>query len=238
MVTYAKTGVLYSMPRVISKWGRPLPYFMRYRSPYYARMELSKAPNNMNKLCRELEKWERELKWRRKERFDYSVMYNDDIAYTQEQFDAIAKIFKDFCKESNDLQKYQTRVRRYSDKEIRQQFTKYEATTFIADWDELYQKYKKLCADVCSDQQVVANIATKLVHKVYKGRGRKFPWIVAPDGVVANVKPQKGIMVPCRDDEGTLSYLGRRYTMVPMNSEDLDISMESGIFDFLEDDYD
>ena len=237
-IDYAKTGVLYSMPRVISKWGRPLPYFMRYRSPYYARMELSKAPSNMNRLCRELEKWERDLKWRRKEKFDYSVMYNDDITYTQEQFDAIAAIFKDFCKESNEVQKYQTKVRRYVDKDIRQQFTKYEATTYIADWDALYQKYKKLCADVCDDQQIVANIATKLVHEVYKGRGRKFPWIVAPDGVVANVKPQEGIMVPSRDDEGDEMYLGRRYTMVPMNSSDLDISIEQGIFDFLEDDYD
>jgi len=237
-IDYAKTGVLYSMPRVISKWGRPLPYFMRYRSPYYARMELSKAPSNMNRLCRELEKWERELKWRRKERFDYSVMYDENIAYTQEQFDAVAKIFKDFCKETNELQKYQTKVRRYSDREIRQQFTKYEATTFIADWDALYQKYKKLCAEVCDDQRVLANIATKLVHEVYKGRGRKFPWVVAPDGVVANVKPQAGIMVPKRDDDGELSYLGRHYTMVPMNSDEMDISLEPGIFDFLEDDDD
>lgn len=192
----------------------------------------------MNRLCRELEKWERDLKWRRKERFDYSVMYNDDITYTQEQFDAIAKIFKNFCKEIDDLQKYQTRVRRYSDKEIRQQFTKYEATTYIADWDAVYQKYKALCANVCPDQQVVANIATKLVHEVYKGRGRKFPWVVAPDGVVANVKPQAGIMVPCRDEDGDLSYLGRRYTMVPMNSSDMSIDLDPSIFDFLEEDYD
>ena len=27
---YAKTGVLYLMPKYISKYGRPLPYFMRY----------------------------------------------------------------------------------------------------------------------------------------------------------------------------------------------------------------
>lgn len=223
------------MPRVISKWGRPLPYFMRYRSPYYARMELSKAPSNMNRLCRELEKWERELKWRRKERFDYHVMYDESIEYTQEQFEAIAKIFKDFCKESNELQKYQTRVRRYADREVRQQFTKFEATTYIADWDALYQKYKKLCADVCDDQRVVANIATKLVHDVYKGRGRKFPWIVAPEGIVENVKPQAGIMVPSRDDNGEETYLGRHYTMVPMNGDDLDITIEPGMFDFLED---
>jgi len=234
-IDYAKTGVLYSMPRVISKWGRPLPYFMRYRSPYYARMELSKAPSNMNRLCRELEKWERELKWRRKERFDYSVMYDESIEYTQEQFEAIAKIFKDFCKESNELQKYQTRVRRYADREVRQQFTKFEATTYIADWDALYQKYKKLCADVCDDQRVVANIATKLVHDVYKGRGRKFPWIVAPEGIIENVKPQAGIMVPSRDDNGEETYLGRHYTMVPMNGDDLDITIEPGMFDFLED---
>ena len=38
---YAKTGVLYHMPRHIAKWGRPLPYFMRYRDPYYAKKKWS-----------------------------------------------------------------------------------------------------------------------------------------------------------------------------------------------------
>lgn len=216
---YAKTGVLYSMPRNISKYGRPLPYFMKYRSPYYARQELSRAPSNMNKLCWDIEHWERGIKFKRNGKFDYSIMIDEELPYDQEQFDAVEEVFLRFCKETTAASRYQSLVRKYESPDVRKRFTKSEASEYMADWDVIYEKYKAEARKVCPDECVLANIAVALCYVKYKNKGAKFPWIVAGDGIVKNVKAPDVMKMPMQDENGEHLYLGKRYSLLEIKDE-------------------
>ena len=74
----AKTGVIFNIPRNIAKYGKPLPYFMKYASEYYKGLyTFSMSKSNMNRLCWMLEKWDKTFRWKRKYNdFDYTIMLN------------------------------------------------------------------------------------------------------------------------------------------------------------------
>lgn len=216
---YAKTGVLYPMPRNISKYGRPLPYFMKYRSPYYARQTLSRAPSNMNKLCWDIEHWERGIKFKRNTGFDYRIMIDESLSYDEETFNAVHELFKQFCKETAAASRYQSIVRKYESKDVRERFTKTEAQEYMAEWDVIYEKYKAEARSVCPDQCVLANIAVRICYELHKNKGMKFPWIVAGDGVVKNIRAPEVIRMPVQDDNGEYVYLGKRYSLLEIKDE-------------------
>ena len=231
VLLYAKTGVLYPMPRVISKFGRPLPYFMKYRSPYYARQQLAKAASNMNRLCWDLERWERGVRWKKEGQFDWQLMYDPEVKYTDEQFDAVEKLFLDFCTETTKMQKYQSLVRKYQAKDIREKYTKAEASSYIADWDSMYRRYKELAKEICPDERVLANIGVILTYVKYKSRGKKFPWVVSPSGLIRNIRPKDLMYIPEQSDDGRFTYLGKPYKLSPKLSDDYEINLEPDIFE-------
>lgn len=230
-IDYAKTGVLYPMPRVISKFGRPLPYFMKYRSPYYARQQLAKAASNMNRLCWDLERWERGVRWKKEGQFDWQLMYDPEVKYTDEQFDAVEKLFLDFCTETTKMQKYQSLVRKYQAKDVREKYTKAEASSYIADWDSMYRRYKELAKEICPDERVLANIGVILTYVKYKSRGKKFPWVVSPSGLIRNIRPKDLMYIPEQSDDGRFTYLGKPYKLSPKLSDDYEINLEPDIFE-------
>lgn len=230
-IDYAKTGVLYSMPRNISKYGRPLPYFMKYRSPYYARQTLSRAPSNMNKLCWDIEHWERGVKFKRNTGFDYRIMLNEDLIYDDETFDAVHELFLRFCKETTAASRYQSVVRKYENKAVRKQFTRSEAAEYMADWDVIYEKYKAEAKKICPDQCILANIAVVLCYEYYKNKGMKFPWIVAGDGLVKNIRVADVVKMPMQDADGKCEYLGKRYSLLEVRDE-LEMPDELDEFEF------
>lgn len=227
-IDYAKTGVLFLMPSYIAKYGRPLPYFMKYRSEYYARQELSKANSNMNRLAFDLEKWERNVKWKYDFKdFDYTIMLSGK-EINKEKFAAVEKIYVEFCREMQELSKDQSRVRRYEDEDIRAALTKYDAIHFTIDWNYYYQKYKDGCAAVCPDQSELADICVKLCYEKYPKRQAKFMWLVAGEGILENLKPDENALLPKRDDSGDGEYLGLKYSMAPIAVEDY----EQGLINF------
>ena len=72
---------------------------MKYASPYYKRMKrLSCAHSNMNKMCWVIEKWADGLRHKRSDGFDYTIMIDAEVGFSQEHFDAIEKIYFEFNK--------------------------------------------------------------------------------------------------------------------------------------------
>lgn len=229
-IDMAKTGVLFKMPRYIEQYAKPLPYFMKYRKPYYAKQKLSMAWSNMNHLCIDLEKWHKKLTWKRQPAFDYTIMIDDTIPEDPRIASAIESLFIEYNNEIKALLADQRRVRTYQDDDIRQQLTRSDAENFVIDWGSCYEKYKRKCADVCSNKKELANIAVRLVYEKYPSSKSKFHWVVAEEGILDNIKQVETISLPMRDKNGELMYLGRKYSMVDVNPndqiefEDLDLS--------------
>lgn len=195
----AKTGVVFNIPRNIAKYGKPLPYFMRYAGEYYAKMrKFSRAYSNMNRLCWEIEKWERSFRWKRTyEDFDYHIMIDDSIPFSQENFSKIEAIYFDFCKEMKQLKFDENELKREMRLEI--------------NWGHYYDLYRNKCLQVCPETEV-ANYAVLLCYEKYPKKSRKFMWKVAENGITQNIKQVK-IKLPCRNPNGNYEYLGRKYNM-------------------------
>lgn len=200
-VDFAKTGVIYNIPRNIAKFGRPLPYFMKYRSPYYSKLKkLSKSYSNMNRLCWEIEKWERNIKWSSdKGDFDYTIMIDKDIPVDDNKLSQIESIYKEFSRDMTQLKKDQKSIQD-------------EIGEFIINWQYYYDIYYRKCADICPSQKELANLAVIICYEKYPGRSKNFMWRVASKGIIENLK-QKNISLPIEDSDGDYVYLGRNYRL-------------------------
>jgi hypothetical protein len=198
-IDFAKTGVLFNIPRNIAKYGKPLPYFMKYASEYYGKQhKFSRSNSNMNRLCWELEKWEKQFKWKRKYKdFDYRIMINQDLDVDKDTFDKIELVFLDFCKEMVQLAKDQISIKK-------------EQKDFIINWKYYYDLYRNKCNCICENQSLLANIAVTLCYEKYPNKNKKFMWIIAGDGIVQNIK-QIPISLPQKDKDGLYEYLGKKY---------------------------
>lgn len=195
----AKTGVVFNIPRNIAKYGKPLPYFMKYAGDYYGKMKkFSKAHSNMNRLCWEIEKWEREFRWKRTyKEFDYNIMIDSSIPYLEENYNQIKNIYLDFCKEMKEL--------KLSEYELKQE------QGLEVNWEYYYNLYRNKCLKICSIREA-ANYAVLLCYRKYPNKSKKFMWKITGNGVVENIK-QVPIKLPCRNPNGELEYLGRKYSM-------------------------
>lgn len=195
----AKTGVVFNIPRNIAKYGKPLPYFMKYAGEYYGKMKkFSKAYSNMNRLCWEIEKWERSFRWKRTYKdFDYNIMIDDTIPFCQDKYDKIKEIYFEFCKEMKQL--------KLDELDIKQE------KGLIIDWNHYYDLYRNKCLSVCSEKEI-ANYAVLLCYRDYPNKSKKFMWKVAENGIVENIK-QVSVKLPCINPNGNLEYLGRKYSL-------------------------
>ena len=221
-IDYAKTGVLYPMPRNIAKFGRPLPYFMRYRNDYYKRLKLSRSGSIMNRLCWEIEKWEKQFRWKRTDKsFDYSIMIDDSIPVDDDTYLQIEEIYLEFCEEMKKLKR--------DEREIR-----LERKDFSIKWDYYYEKYREKCECVCRNKKLLANIAVDLCYRKHPNKNKKFIWRVAGDGVVENLE-QVEVSLPLRTDDGEYEYLGKRYTLLTTakynETEKIEIDEEGFLID-------
>lgn len=211
----AKTGVAYPVPRQIAKFGRPLPYFMKYASPYYSTLsQFSKSFSNMNRLCFDLEKWEKKVRYRRTDKtFDYSIMIDPSIPMDHQRFLEVEKIYLSFCSETNAMLKLYKMAKQWDryKSQLKGIMTKQEASEYEINWDLHYSKYRNLCQSVCPNQKELANIAVILCYEKYPSRNKKFMWRMAPSGIIENIQ-QETFELPLLNDAGEYEYLGKKYS--------------------------
>lgn len=102
----SKTGIHFSIPKYIQQYAKPLPYFLKYRSPYYARLaDFNKFKSNMNSLCFMIEEWERNIKNNKiiGKDFDYTIMLDKEVVFNQKNYDKIKEIYLSFNKLKKEL---------------------------------------------------------------------------------------------------------------------------------------
>lgn len=216
-IDYAKTGVLYMMPRFITKYGRPLPQFMKYASSYYAKQKLSNAPSNMNKLCREVEKWHRHAKWDKAvSDFDYTIMLSPEFPVSEEQKALVDKLYAKFNALSAAARKACGKSRiKYeveNDAEVLRYLTVDDSGKYDVSWKTLYSDFRDRCLEICGDIRTAANAAVMSCYATHKNGNKKFMWRLVSDGIVANIE-QKPVVLPVRRRSGEYEYLGKRYDM-------------------------
>lgn len=174
----------------------------------------------MNMLCFKLEKWENTIRRRRNKKFDWSIMFDTEVGYSQEHFEAIESVFLEFCKTCKDLSKLEHQCKNYTlyKEELQDQGVDREtAAQYETDWQYYYNVFRNRCQQIVPDQRELANICVELCYAKYKNRNKKFMWQMAGKGIVENIK-QVNICLPQECDDGEYEYLGKRYTLAPMEN--------------------
>lgn len=212
----AKCGVRFSLPKQISKYARPLPYFMQFAGDYYTKLhEFNKYHSNMNGLCFDIERWENTKKNRKfKEDFDYHIMINSAIEDDEEIFQKVSDVYLDFNKtirrllleksKCNNWEKNKDWIKKYMN------LNKKQAMTFDINWNYYYDMYKEKLLNITSNKALIVNCLVKLCYEVHPRSTKKILWSVAGDWVVNNIK-QVNDKILVRDKNGDISVLGENY---------------------------
>ena len=202
-IDMAKTGVMFSIPRYIAKYSKPLPYFMKYAGAYYARQKkFLKSKSNMNRLCWDIEKWHNGIKWpRRDKNFDYRIMLDESVGIDEDTLVMIELVYHEYNKEFKQCKKDELSINR-------------QYGSFAYNWDEFYDKYRAKCYAICPDIALLANIVVTICYEKYPSKTKGFMWNMAGDAIVDNIT-QADALFPIRDErKGCFEYLGKRYSLV------------------------
>jgi hypothetical protein len=184
----------------------------------------------MNRLCWELERWDKGIRWKRTfPDFDYSIMLDESVEYTEETARAVEDVYLEFGKETRRIYLEQSRIRKYQDKDIKEQYTRAQARNYRADWKRHYDLYRNKCKVACPDEKALANILVRLGYEKYPKRDKRFMWNMAGDGIVANIKQVENLTLPKRDVNGEYKYLGRSYSWVEIGSDEVIVEDEDWI---------
>lgn len=221
-IDYAKTGILYRIPQHISKYAKPLPYFMKYVGRSYEKQKLSYTHNNMNKLCREIEKWEKLVRFKKLGKFDYTIMLDSDVEIDESIFSAIEQVYLEYCKEMKDLYQDQWKIQnfdKYKD-EYEGLISRKDSYDFVINWNYYFNQYKEKCKEICPNEKMLANIAVMLCYEKYKSRKNKnFVWKVSTEGILKNLNQIDEITLPIECNKGSFEYLGKFYKLEKIKIE-------------------
>ena len=215
-IDYAKTGVIFNIPRHIAKYSKPLPYFMKYAGEYYKTLKkLNKSQSNMNRLCWDIEKWHRKIRFKRNYKdFNYQIMIDDNIPFDEEKFNQLEKLYIEFNKEMCDLGMQSALSKNYEEykNNFGDNLSKEEVMNTKINWNYYYELYKEKANKISKNPKELANLAVKLCYFKYPKRNKKFIWIVAAHGVLENLQQVK-IKLPVKDASGEYEYLGNKYKL-------------------------
>lgn len=212
----AKCGIRFNLPKQISKYARPLPYFMQFAGEYYKKLkEFNKYHSNMNGLCFDIERWEN-VKRNRKftEEFDYRLMIDETVPIDDEHFAKIEEIYDDFNKTIRRLLLEKSKCRDWDkNKEWIKKYMKLnqkEALAFDVNWNYYYDDYKNRLLEVTHNKAEIVNCLVKLCYEQHPRSSKKILWSVAGEWTASNVKPVNDKLL-VRDPNGDIVILGERY---------------------------
>jgi len=201
----AKTGVIFRIPPYIAKYGKPIPYFMKYAGSHYSKMkDFLKSRSNMNRLCWELEKYHSNLRWSRRDKgFDYKLMIDCSVDIDDIVLSSIEGIYLDYNKQLLQIKKDELSIQRELG----------GVDTFKYNWDSFYEEYRNKCFSVCPDKRMLVNALVIICYERYPKGTTGFLWNIAGDYIPKNIK-QTEIELPIRDEQhGEFEYLGKGYRM-------------------------
>lgn len=220
----AKTHIKVNLPYHIQKSAGNYPYFMYYAGDYYAKhSRFSKAPSNMNKLCFEMEKWRRGLKWEKPNKdFDWHIYINPHIKKDEAKFEALKAVYKEYkqrrreieCNRAAEFKNFKLKWSKkhkkkgMPDAKLPLHLFQYDAAAEYSKIDdEIIAKAKEICPSASER----ANYAVELCYKNLSA-SKSFAWLVAGDAIARNVEQVKHkIPLEVYGSDYDFLYLGRKY---------------------------
>lgn len=215
-IDFAKTGVIFNIPRHIAKYSKPLPYFMKYAGDYYKNLKkFNKSQSNMNRLAWNIEKWHKQIRFKRKfNDFNYKIMIDDAIPFDEYKFKQLEILYLEYLKEVGILGKQVALSKNYDKYKnyFNDDLPKDVIINTKVNWGYYYNQYKTKAKQICPNQKELANLAVELCYGKYPKKNKKFIWIIAGQGIIDNLK-QVSISLPIEDENGRYEYLGRLYSL-------------------------
>lgn len=229
-----KTQVRVRVPRMIQKYAKPFPYFMRYAGDYYKRHKhFNMALSNMNRLCYNIEDWQKNIIWKRDtSAFDYSLYMNPNILIEEEKVQELISIYREYakairCKKSSvSAHKHrwlQSEVRKkkkqcekngkpFDEKRAIRSCLRVYTPQFI-DYKPIQDAAKDKCLKVIPDLSELATYLVYICYERIKTADKGFAWLIAGEGIVDNLKsvPHNIPLVVGKNEDFDFEYLGRFY---------------------------
>lgn len=215
-IDYAKTGVLFNIPRHMAKYSKPLPYFMKYAGDYYSNLKkFNRSPSNMNRLCWVIERWHKKIRFKQTfDDFDYRIMVDESIPFDERKFKRLERLYLHYLKTIQELGKQSALSKSYENYKyyFDDDLTKEEVLNTTINWNYYYERYSRIANMICLNPKELANLIVKLCYEKYPKKNKKFIWIIAGQGILENLKQTK-VLLPTENENGQYEYLGRKYSL-------------------------
>jgi len=191
---------------------------MKYAGDYYAKLKkLAKTQSNLNNLCWNIEKWERDIRFKRKSPDTSVYMIDKSVEWKDEDLIVVEDIFNQFNKAMRDLASQQRMAKDYNNnKEFFEGYTKFMIDNTTINWDVVYDRYRQMLYATGIDMRAVTNYAVHLCYIKFPKNSKNFCWGVLGEELIKNITTNKeqNIALPVETgDFHDMEYLGRYYKM-------------------------
>lgn len=170
--------------------------FLYYYEQY---MPVSRAPGTMNRICFKIEDAFQTTNVLPNVDFDYSIL-KSDAQYTQEEYDAVAKLYDEYNKNMQFFLK-QKNKNELGDDEVGFDVMRFK------------NEFINACNSVCPDDEVLSNIVIDLCYS--SSKNKTFAWDVSGEQIFQNVLKNNGNMIiyPVKDPNGDIEFCGKKFAL-------------------------
>jgi hypothetical protein len=191
---------------------------MKYAGTYYSGLKLfSKAQSNLNYLCWNIEKWEKQFKFRKNSGQTSDLLIDESIEWNEFRFEQIKQLYKEFNQEMAEAKKQQAMIRQHKDYAgFFSDLSKTEVINTEIDWGIIYEKYILKAQRIISNPKELANYGVEICYFLYPKRSNLFVWIICEEGMFLNLERnrEQNLQLPRRtEDQKETEYLGRYYKL-------------------------
>lgn len=128
--------------------------------------------------------------------------------------------------DNDKLEKLKQKKKDYDDFKKSKQL---ESSQF-ADYQQYFKFLRNKCfEEISSNIQELANLAVYICYKLNAGKEKNFCWDLFGAGIVENLKETRNrVYMPVEDNDGETRYLGKNYTILGFDLEELERKEENG----------
>ena len=180
---------------------------------YEKYMPVSRAPGTINRICWKIEDEFQSTDVLSDVEFDHSIL-KSDAEYTQEEYDAINKLY---CEYNKNVQLFLKGAKKNDS-------LKEERDAFMA---QITEEFSNACSRVCPNTESLANILIDICYT--SNKSKSFAWDIVGEQIFNNVLKNNGgtIRYPVKAENGDIDFCGKKFSLYTQKiGGDLDVDFE------------